>query len=308
MKKAISLLLRLSLVFVVAVFVTRSLVWLLPGNPIDLILAESGTTLQREELSAAMGIQNGYWASMLHSFKSLAHFDLGISIHSREAVSEIVARKLSVTAKLVACTTLFATALSLALGLAAAMPGNSLVKRVSFRLVSLASIIGASSSSTWLGPLLLILFALKWPIFQLTGSFALAMLVLSVPFIGFWSRLIRDRSRESYRHPSVTVALSRGTSEFSVLIKYVLAPISGSLIAFLMTQIGHLLSGAFITEYVFSLNGMGSLLIESVLKRDYPVIEGAILFSSMICIVFTIFGELLQKTLDPRIEEGAQTS
>lgn len=303
---ALSLAVRLIVVFAASLIVTRSLIWMLPGDPIDLILAESGTSLDRSALAKELGLDRSYLASIGNSFKNLLHGDLGLSIHSRKPVSALVAQRLATTAQLIAIMIAIAASLSLSLGLLAARPQRTGSDRFMYRVVSIASIVGASSSSTWVGPLLLFLFTFKHPLFSVSGSLFLGAITLSIPFVGFWSRLIRDRAREAYRHPSVTVALSRGAGDFTVLVKYVFVPISGSLIAFLMTQIGHMLSGAFITEYVFNLNGAGSLLIEAVLKRDYPVIEGAILVSSFICIAFTLTGEIFQKAIDPRLlEEGS---
>lgn len=302
-KNALTFLFRLLIVFFASLIITRSLVWLLPGNPIDLILAESGTSLERSALSHQLGLDRSYFDSIKNSLSAIAQGNLGFSIHSREPVVTLIQTRLLTTVTLVGSTLFIALSLSTLLGAFAARPEKTLLTRIAYRVVSIFSIIGASSSSTWVGPLLLFLLTFKLPFFAISGSFTLAAITLSIPFIGFWSRLIRDRSREAYQHPSVTVAQSRGIGEIWIMLKYVLIPISGSLIAFVMTQIGHMLSGAFITEAIFNLNGMGSLLIEAVLKRDYPVIEGTIFCTSFLCIAFTLAGEVLQRTIDPRLAD-----
>jgi ABC-type dipeptide/oligopeptide/nickel transport system permease component len=123
-------------------------------------------------------------------------------------------------------------------------------------------------------------------------------------FSGLWSRLIRSRLQETLGAPATIAARARGLSERRIVIKYGLAPAAGALLAYLGTQFGALLGGAFVTEVLFGWRGMGSLLVEGVLKRDYPVVEAAVFATAAASLLGNILGDRLQTWFDPRLRDG----
>ena len=142
--------------------------------------------------------------------------------------------------------------------------------------------------------------AVALPLFPVSGGLALPALTLSIPFSGLWSRLIRERVSETLRLGAAPGARARGIPEWRVVIKYGLAPASGSLLAYLGTQFGALLGGAFVTEAIFDWPGLGSLLVDSVLRRDYPLVEAAVFAAAAASLLGSLFGDWAQTWIDPR--------
>ena len=133
---------------------------------------------------------------------------------------------------------------------------------------------------------------------------SLTRATLALVFSGLWCRLIRSRVRETLQFGAAQGARARGIPEWKVTLKYGLAPASGALLAFLGTQAGGLLAGAFVVETIFDWPGMGSLLIESVLRRDYPVVEGAVFLAAFASLAGSALGDWLQASLDPRSRDS----
>ena len=123
--------------------------------------------------------------------------------------------------------------------------------------------------------MLIVLFAVWIPIFPLGESVILPSITLSLGLAGVWSRLIRNRVRDSLAFGPATSARARGLPEWRITLKYGLGPVSGLLVAYLGSQFGILLGGAFVTEIIFDWRGLGSLWVSAVLRRDYPVVEAA---------------------------------
>ena len=147
-------------------------------------------------------------------------------------------------------------------------------------------------------------FAVKIPLFPIAstergtwGDFLLPAITLSLVFAGLWSRLIRERMKESLFLGSARGARARGLSETRVMLKYGLAPVAGPLLAYLGSQAGALLGGTLITETIFNLRGMGTLLVESVLSRDYPVFEAAAFWVALFALAGTYLGDWANERL-----------
>jgi ABC-type dipeptide/oligopeptide/nickel transport system permease component len=296
-----SFLLRLFsiLILVLAIFLgSRALVRALPGDPIDTLIAESGTAISRDALVKEMGLDRPFFPAAFEDLKKALHGDLGTSLINKQPVLPLLITRFLRTFELAVTAFFLALLISLFIGINAAnSPGS--------RIDSFCSWLGALSASLptpWLGPMLIILFAIWIPIFPLGESLPLPALTLAFGLCGFWARLIRSRVRETLQLASAQAARGRGLPEWKVLVKYGLAPASGLLLAYFGTQFGALLAGAFITEVIFSWRGMGSLLVTSVLRRDYPIVEAAVFVTASCAIVGTALGDWARSLLEKREE------
>lgn len=275
---------------------TRALVRALPGDPAETLLAESGTMLPLQNLRAELGLDRPFLPALGSDLRHFAAGDWGSSLFSRKPVAPMIRERFARTLGLTALALLFALVASLAFGLgAAARPGGRMD-----HFCDLFGALTAALPTPWIGPLLLVVFAVEIPLFPAGGHVFLPAVTLALGFAGLWSRLIRERVAETLSSGAAPGARARGLPEWRVVLKYGLAPASGALLAYLGTQAGSLLAGAFVTEVLFDWRGMGALLIDAVLKRDYPVIEAAVFVAAAASFAGTALGDWLQHAVDPR--------
>jgi ABC-type dipeptide/oligopeptide/nickel transport system permease component len=288
-----------TVLIVLSIFLgSRALIRALPGDPVDTLIAESGTSIPRAVLLKELGLDRPFFESALQDFRSALHGDLGVSLLNKQPVLPLLKIRFLNTLALTTTAFAFALLFSMSLGLRAAQNPGGLADT----LCSVFGAISASLPTPWLGPMLIILFAFWIPVFQLGDSLVLPALTLALSISGFWARLIRERVREALRHGSAQAARARGLSELKVVLKYGLAPASGLIAAYFGSQFGALLSGAFVTEVIFNWKGMGNLLVNSVLRRDYPMIEAAIFVGAICSVVGTAAGDWIRSSIERREE------
>lgn len=286
-------------ILLLAVFLaSRAIVRALPGDPLNTLIAETGTTIPVEELRAQLGLDRPFLASALEDLANAFRGDLGVSIISKEAVAPLLARRFLHTLGLASLAIALGAGASLALGLLAAAKPRSLVDRFCTAFGALA----AALPTPWLGPMLMYLLAVRLPIFPAGDHVALPALTVAIGFTGLWSRLIRERVRETLQTGAAPGARARGLSEWRVVLKYGFMPSAGALVAYFGTSLGSLLTGAFVSEVIFDWPGMGALFVEAVLKRDYPVVEAAAFVGAATSLLGNALGDWAQSAIDPRIE------
>lgn len=280
---------------------TRALVRALPGDPLETLIAESGTALPVETVRAELGLDRPFLPALVSDLERLGRGDLGRSLLSKQPVAPLLASRFARTLRLAFAALALGIGASLAIGLpAAARPGSAIDRFCSFHGSLMAAL-----PTPWIGPMLMIVFAVWLPVFPVGGGIALPALTLALGISGLWSRLVRERVRETLARGAAVGARARGVPESRVIIKYGLAPAAGALLAFLGTQIGSLLAGAFVTEVLFDWRGMGSMLVDAVLKRDYPVIEAGVFVTAAASLGGALLGDWAQRAFDPRQRSDA---
>ena len=283
---------------VLAIFTaSRAIIRALPGDPVETLMAESGTAIPVEAIRRDLGLDRPFLPALASDLNSALHGNWGISLLSRQPIGPLLKARFAKTLVLVFVSLVLGIALSLLIGLCAAASPGSFIDR----FCSVYGAVTAALPAPWIGPTLLIVFAVWIPLFPVDRSVILPAITLSIPFSGLWSRLIRERVGETLRSGAAPGARARGIAEWKVVLKYGLAPCAGALSAYLGTQIGGLLAGTFVVEVIFSWKGMGSLLIEGILSRDYPVVEAATFVAATCCLLGTWLGDVVQAILDPRI-------
>jgi len=283
---------------VVAIYAgSRALVRALPGDPLTTLIAETGTNVSPETLRQELGLDVSLAQAVHRDLGKALHGDWGTSILSREPISPVLARRALRTLALATLSLLVGLLISMPLGLLAADKGGKVD-----RLCSWHGALAASLPTPWIGPVLLYLFAVQIPVVPAGNHIVLPALTIAYGFSGLWARLIRERVRETLASPAAIAARARGLGPWTVRIKYGLAPAAGSLVAYLGSQFGGLMAGSLVAETVFSWPGLGTYLVDAVLKRDYPVIEAATFVTAFFCLLGNRAGDWLQRVIDPRQE------
>ncbi len=274
----------------------------LPGDPVDLMLGETARPAQRERLRRTLGLDRSLGAQYADYMGGLLAGDMGVSLHQRRAVSAIILERAPASAELALAAMAAAALIALPLGAAAARrPGAGVDLAAGFLAVA-----GASVPVFWLGPLLIIVFSIGLGWLPVSGREGALSLVLPAATLGaalspILMRMARSSLLEELPRDYVSAARAKGLSERRVLWLHALRNACLPLITVLSLQLGALLSGAIITETVFAWPGVGRLVIQAIAARDYPLVQGCVLFIALVYVSANFLADLAYAWLDPRV-------
>lgn len=278
------------------------LIHMVPGDPVEVMLGESARPADREALRTALGLNQPLATQLVQYFGGLLRLDLGTSLISQRPIADILAERLPATLELAAVSLLLAVLIALPLGVMAAVhKGRGWdAGAMSF------SLLGVSIPNFWMGPMLILVFSfwLGWtPVSgrEGAGSFILPAITLGTALAAILARMVRSSLLEVLNEDYVRTARAKGLSEGAVIWRHALRNAWLPVITLLGLQLGALLGGAVITETVFSWPGIGSLLVESIQKRDYPVVQGCVLVISLAYVLVNTVTDLVYAWVDPRI-------
>ncbi|WP_447970968.1 nickel ABC transporter permease [Nitrospira sp. M1] len=278
------------------------LIHLIPGDPIDVMLGETAHPTDKDALRKAMGLHLPLHIQLLHYVQRLLHLDLGTSIHSGRAVTAILLERFPATVELGAGAITIAILLAFPLGIFAALRQKTFIDvgAMTFALT------GVSIPNFWLGPLLIMVGALWLGWFPVSGREGLLSLVLPALTLGtamaaILSRMIRSALLEIIHEDFIRTAHAKGLSQRRTIFRHALRNALLPVLTLLGLQFGALLSGAVITETIFSWPGIGSLMIEAIQQRDYPIVQATMLLISLMYIGINLVTDILYAWADPRI-------
>ncbi len=295
------LLLLLPVLFAVSTLVF-SMIHLVPGDPVDLILGEQALPVDRVKMREALGLDRPLLEQYGHFWKGLLTADLGKSLFEKRPVTKMIGERYPATLELAFCAMVIAVVLSLTFGVIAAVKKGSLWDQLSL----LGGLVGISVPSFWLGPILVLLFAVKLNLLPVAGreqwsSVLLPALTLGGGMAAILTRMTRSSMLETLREDYVRTARAKGVPERSVILKHTLRNALNPIVTVIGLQFGILLAGAIVTEKIFAWPGLGSLLVQSIERRDYPVLQGCILCIAVSYTLVNLLTDLLYSRLDPRI-------
>lgn len=278
------------------------LLHLVPGDPVEVMLGESARLTDREALRQALGLDQPIHLQLLTYVKDLAQLDLGTSLYSRRPISEILWERLPATIELGLASMLLALTLAIPLGVIAAIKKGTVWD---FGTMGFA-LFGVSIPNFWMGPMLILVGALWLGWFPVSGregmgSIVLPAITLGTAMAAILSRMIRSTLLEVLTEDFIRTARSKGLTEWTVTFRHGLRNALLPVITLLGLQLGALLSGAVITETVFSWPGIGSLVVEAIHRRDYPVVQAAVLLISFSYVMVNLFTDLVYAWVDPRV-------
>ncbi|MES9831251.1 MAG: nickel ABC transporter permease [Candidatus Thiodiazotropha sp. DIVDIV] len=282
------------------------LIHLVPGDPVDVMLGESARPADRAALRASLGLDQPITTQLTNYFSGLAQFDLGQSLHSRRAVSEMLAERIPATLELAFAALVCAMVLAIPLGIIAAVERG---KAWDWGAMGF-SMLGVSIPNFWLGPMLILCFSLWLGWTPVSGREGLASLILPAVTLGtgfaaILARMVRSSLLEVLGEDFVRTARAKGLSELKVIWRHAMRNAWLPVATLAGLQLGALLGGAVVTEVVFDWPGIGSLMIEAIQKRDYPVVQGCVLFISLMYVLVNTLTDLLYGLIDPRIRLGS---
>ncbi len=295
---------------VVALFVF-ALLRLAPGDPAAVIAGDYATAEDVARIREQLGLSEPLFVQFFTWVWSLLQGDLGTSIFSGKPVIELIGQRIEPTMLLALTTIIFSILVAVPLGTIAAFRAGSLVDR----FVMLFSVGGFSVPVFVLGYILIYVFSLnlRWlpvqgyrsPFTEGIGPFlsyiTLPTLTLSVIFIALIARMTRASVIEVLEEDYIRTARAKGQSELKVLMRHALRNAAVPIVTVIGIGIALLIGGVVVTESVYNIPGLGRLVLDAVLARDYPIIQGLILFFSFIYILLNLLIDLTYTFLDPRI-------
>ena len=304
------ILMTIPVMVIVALFVFLML-RLSPGDPAAVIAGDYATAEDVQRIREQLGLSEPIVVQFTRWLGQLAQGDLGTSIFSSKPVSQLIAQRIEPTMLLALTTIIFSVLVAVPLGTIAAYRAGSWIDRV----VMLFSVGGFSVPVFVLGYVLIYVLSLKlrWrpvqgyksPFIEGIGPFfahiTLPTLTLSVIFIALIARMTRASVIEVLEEDYVRTARAKGQSELKVLMRHALRNAAVPIITVIGIGIALLIGGVVVTESVYNIPGLGRLVLDAVLARDYPIIQGLILFFSFVYIVLNLLIDLSYSLLDPRI-------
>jgi len=303
------LLLAIPTLAIVAVAVFAML-HLLPGDPAQLMLGDMESPEALARLHAELGLDRPLTVQFAMWIARVLHGDLGVSIVQQRPVLDMLLGSFAVTASIVVPAVVIAALLAIPLGMLAAWKQNT---KVDAALMTLA-IVFLSIPSFWLGLLFLMFFGLKLDLFPVVGYVSplenfregisyLIMPVMSLALIetGVIVRMARASTIEVLRLEYITHARAKGLAETTVALRHALKNTLAPTWTVIGLTLGSLLGGAVVTETVFTIPGIGRLLVDSIFARDYPVVQGALLFITAIYVGVNLLIDLSYPLFDPRV-------
>lgn len=295
------------LIVAVSVFV---LIRLIPGDPASLMLGDLATPASLADLRARLGLDQSLPVQFAIWFGNLLRGDLGISINSQEQILPLVIARFLVSAQIVLVAVLLASLVAVPAGVIAAWKQDS---ALDIGLVAVATLL-LSIPTFWLGLLLLLFFGLKLGWLPVVGYVSVAdnptagLLYLVMPIltlflheIGVLLRMARASTLEVLRLDYITHARAKGLSEMAVLWRHAFKNAFGPTWTLIGLVLGNLLGGIAVVETVFTIPGLGRLLVDSIFARDYPVIQGCMLFIAFTYVLVNLVIDLCYPLFDPRV-------
>ena len=282
--------------------------YMVPGDPVEVMLGESAQPADREALRRALGLDQPLLTQMGNYYNNLLHLNLGNSLYSQRPISEMLLERMPATVELALASLLVAVLIAFPMGVLAAVRKDTPWDQGAMGL----SLVGISVPNFLMGPILILVFSLWLGWFPVSGRDGLISLILPAITLGtamssILSRMVRATVLETLNEDYIRTARAKGLSERLVIWRHALRNALLPVITLLGLQLGVLLGGAVITEVVFSWPGLGSLTIESIQRRDYPVVQACVLLISLAYVVVNTLTDLVYGWLDPRVRlEGGR--
>lgn len=280
-----------------------SMLELVPGDPVQLMLSEFQTTPEQiARLRSQLHLDDPLPVQFGRFVWNALHGDLGYSIRTRRPVTAEIADNFPSTLQLAIAGLLVAAALGVITGIVAAANQHSWLELGSMLL----ALIGVSMPSFWLGLLLIFLLSLRFRLLPATGGGDLQHLILPAVTLGLGAaaivaRLTRSSMLEVLRQEYVTTARAKGLAEWLVISRHALKNALIPVVTIFGLQFGQLLAGTFVVETVFARPGLGRLIIDGILNKDFPMVQGVVLVVAVSYVLVNLAVDLLYAVLDPRI-------
>ena len=285
---------------------TFLLIHLVPGDPVEVMLGESASMVDRDTLRANLGLNQSLPSQFATYLNKLAHCDLGNSIHTNAPIIELIKTRYPATLKLAILSLLIGLSIGIPLGIYSALKANHWQDFV----VTIITVRLSAMPAFWLGPILMLVFAVWLGWLPVSGMDSPHSIILPALTLGFGlsailTRMTRTSLLEVLNDDYIRTARAKGLSEPTVIMRHALRAALLPIITIVGLQMGSLLAGTVITETIFSWDGIGRLLVESIEKRDYLVTQACVLVIALSYVLVNLITDLLYKFADPRVRSGS---
>ena len=278
------------------------LINLVPGDPVEVMLGETASAADKEELRRQLGLDQPVVARYTGFLADLSRGDLGYSLYENAGVAKLIGARLPATLELTTCAMIVAIIISVPLATLAALKPGTWIDR----LALLFSLLGLSIPNFWLGPMLMILVSIQlgWLPVSGRGGFShviLPSLTLGMAMAAILTRILRTSLLRVVNLDFIQTARAKGLGEAVVWLKHMLRNALIPVISIMGLQFGSLLAGSIITETIFSWPGIGRLTVQAIQTRDYPLVQGCVLIVATGYLVVNFITDLAYSIVDPRI-------
>jgi ABC-type dipeptide/oligopeptide/nickel transport system permease component len=279
-----------------------ALIHLVPGDPAQVMLGESASAADLTELRTRLGLDKPLLVQYREFMAGLLKGDLGTSFRYNTPVAREIGQRLGRTAELALAAMVVAVVVAVPLGVLGALYRGRWIDQ----LATTVSLLGVAMPNFWLGPVLAIVFAIYLGWLPVSGTGTWAHLVLPAATLGgalaaILARMTRATLVDELRELYVLAARARGIARGRAVVAHALRNSLIPVVTIIGLQLGAVLTGTIITETIFSWPGVGRLLIQAISFRDYPLVQGCILFIAVTYVTMNLLVDLVYGFLDPRI-------
>jgi peptide/nickel transport system permease protein len=282
--------------------ITSMMLHMVPGDPVDSILGDFATLEDKQELRERLGLNKSVFEQIQSSLANAVKGDLGESIMMQSPVTDLILERAVPTLELAIISMIVAILIAIPLGMLSAVFAGKPVDHVSM----LVALLGVSIPNFLLGPVLILLFSLHFdllPVSERAGwdSYILPSITLGTALAAVLSRMTRNSVIEALSEDYIRTARAKGVHPGVIVLKHAFRNASLPVITIVGLQFGVLLTGAIITEKIFDWPGLGTLMIEALQQRDYPIIQGCVLVFAMTYVLVNLVTDIMYGIMDPRI-------
>lgn len=303
------LLATIPVLFVVAI-ITFSLIHLAPGDPAAILAGDESQPGQIEAIREALGLSDPLYVQAARYIKDVVTGNFGKSVYNQFSVTTLISQRLEPTLSIAIFSQVIAICISIPLGILAAWKANTWIDRIAM----IFAVIGFAIPSFWLGYNLVYVFSIKLGWFPSVGyehigngvgpwlkSIALPSISIGVVTSALVTRMTRSSMLEVLREDYIRTARSKGLRELVVLMRHAFKNAAIPVVTIIGLTLAALVGGLVVTEAVFAIPGVGRLIVDSVLRRDYPVIQGVMLMVTIGFLAVNLLVDMLYGFLDPKI-------
>ena len=274
----------------------------MPGDPVDLLAGPRVSSEKIAEMKARWGLDKPLVVQYFYWLGNILHGDFGVSITTKQEVSYLIMQRLPYTLMLTGAAIVVEYLLAVPFGLIAAVKKD----RIFDKSMTVIMVILWSMPAFWLGILLIIEFAIRHPLFPISGysgavSLVLPVLTLALPAMAQTFRLTRSEVLDVMEEKHVETAYAKGISDKSVLVKHVLRNALIPVTVTFFLGLPWLIGGSVVVENVFAWPGMGQLLWKCIAKQDFPVVQAIVFVIAVLTVICNLIGDIVAGFLDPRI-------
>ncbi len=283
-------------------FISMSLLHIIPGDPVEQMLGEQASYEDKQKLREQLGLNLNFKDNTIKTFSDILHFNLGRSIITGEPVTKMILDKLGNTAYLTLVAMIFSIFVGVSLGVLCAQYQTKSLDHFGL----FYGLFGMSIPAYVSAPLFIWIFAIKldWlPVGDMDNplSILLPALSLTIPLSAILTRMTRASMMEVLNEDYIRTARAKGLYSSQIFFRHALKNALMPVITLIGLQFGALLTGAVVVETIFDWPGLGTLLYSSLMKRDYPMIQGCLILMSFIYVSATFITEILYGLVNPRV-------